>query len=304
MRPTATPEIKELAIKSSSFDWPDAEELFQRIRTLPLKPQLALHLDLSRVTFICPAGIAALISAARLWHGLTKQKLCLARMQPQIHKYLDRIDLFSVCGAFIAADSAVPEADRLFRSKASSSLLEVIPIASRPSRNETDVQQAIKRTGQILEAHYHYALSSPAIVQLQKLVSELATNVVHSRDTGYMVVQSYDRKWAESRVDIAITDAGIGIEGSLRGRLPLPPSSGSGYILQALQEGVSGQKERRGIGLSEVRKVVAQWRGALIIRSGASRVDICAGQNPHPCDGLPPIPGTQVYITVNGVFAP
>lgn len=295
-----------LTFSPGSFGSTEAEALYQNITQLHAEKNLTLlHLDMSAVNFIRPSGVLALITAARAWQRWTKQPTHILNVAPDVHAYLERIDLFTQCNGLILEDQSLSLAQRYSRSFESASVLEITSVSSQPEANETDVHQVIRRTTKILQARY--GNSHPNFTILLSLISELATNVCHSQDLGYLMAQSYTDR-AGSRVMVAISDAGIGIEKSLRAGVTIPRhkakrlNNGSDYILFALEEGVSSRATAGGIGLHFIRQTVDTWNGSLTIRSASSKVEFQHSQDPIVQDDLPYISGTQVTITVQGMF--
>lgn len=267
----------------------------------PLEP---LVLDLSWVGFLPPEGIIALVTAARLWHGATGAPVRLSNLRSDVHRYCDRMDVFRQCGTWIEEERPLAEEERFDRAPASSNLLEVHPIASDEDRNSQDVAVALARAARIVDAWFD--ADAAAVGRLLTMLSEIASNVVHSRDQGFAAMQRYrdDTRQFGSRVTMAVGDSGIGIEASLRakartGSRPTRLTSGSDYILHALELGVTSRDSTGGVGLYRVKGLVEEWRGSLIIRSGRSMARVSA-EGIETWDDLANIPGTQVTITVQG----
>jgi len=245
-----------------------------------------------------------LITGARLWHRMTGQPTILAGIQPEVHKYLERMDVFSVCSHWIQQASPLNPAECWSRSQSPRKLLEVMPVSADRIRNSQDVTTAVGRAHRILETWFSNNL--PAIGPIATILSEVASNVTHSQDRGFAVIQHH---YAPSggRVTIAVGDLGVGIEASLRQRGARlgpfhqgAPPVGSGAILRALELGVTSRGDVRGMGLYQVKTLVDRWQGILAIRSGHSSVRIAESQV-YVRDDLVDIPGTQVTITVRGV---
>ncbi len=283
-----------------------AESLYRHLeRTLADTSQAPLRVNCESIGFVHPAGVIGLITAARIWHRTRKRKVLLENLQPQVHAYLERIDIFKECAEFIETTSDLNDTDRFSRSAASSTVLEVTPISGEVDENARDVEHTIARTRKILSVHY--GADHSRLHELLNLTSELAQNVVHSGDHGYITAQGYSYTNG-NRVALAISDTGIGIEQSLRDSHASSrawkgtPATGSDHILLALEEGVTSLPASRGMGLYIVRSIVQQWRGTLVIRSASSKVRI---QHPFIAkeDHLPYIPGTQVTITARGKYS-
>ncbi len=263
-----------------------------------------LVLDLSWVGFLPPEGIIALVTAARLWHGATGARVRLCNLRSDVHRYCDRMNVFSQCGAWIEEERTLAEEERFDRAPASSNLLEMHPIAGDEDWNSQDVAVALARAARIV--HAWFDADAAAVGRLLTMLSEVASNVVHSRDQGFAAMQRYrgDTRQFGSRVSMVVGDSGIGIETSLRAKArvrskPARLASGSDYILHALELGVTSRESTGGVGLYRVKCIVEEWRGSLIIRSDRSMARVSA-EGIETRDDLANIPGTQVAITVQG----
>jgi len=264
-----------------------------------------LFVDLTGCQFIAVPGHMALITAGRLWHGWTRHPLCLASIDPEVHAYLDRMDIFDRCASFLSTDQLLPPHLAYNRSASTTNLLEVTAITSEEQKNEHDVRSVMRRASDILGVWY---TDRRHVNQVLTLLSEVTTNITHSHDIGYVLIQRYrdPSEISASRVVVAITDAGIGIQASLTSLVEHLPRrerrrfrQASDYITYALEEGVTSRPNAGGLGLAGVRRRVTDWRGHLTIRSGTSRVDISAFREDKQ-DDLVYVPGTQVVIQVWG----
>jgi hypothetical protein len=266
-----------------------------------------LLIDLAQVRFVRADGILTLVTAARLWHRWTGQRTVLCAMQPQVHRYLERMDLFTQCHLWLDQEYILPLSERFDRSPTSYRLLEVVGVSGVPFHNSDDVRAAIQRARRILQTWFD--ATDDAVDSLLTMLAEIATNVVHSQDYGFASVQRYDDRSGGalgSRVILAMADLGIGIEASLRSnpaRLAVSASaaltSGSDYIRHAMTLGVTSRNTTAGLGLYQVHSIVEQWNGVLSIRSVDAAVRFEGGRL-YCQDHLTPIPGTQVTITVRG----
>jgi hypothetical protein len=288
----------------------DCEDLYGRISALRWHiTNQPLVVDLGSVPFVPVDGLVALACSARLWHRWTEQKLVLRHIQPQVHRYFERMNLFSQCGTWIHQDRQLDELELFERKPDSERLLELTPIACDEEQNADDVQMAVDRIHRILtNLVYRDALS---VGQLCTMLSEIAQNVVHSLDLGFAIVQRYRENASPSasmghRVIINVADLGVGIEGSLGGSqsgltaaVRAQLTSGSDYILKALELGITSRRTAGGMGLHQVRSIVNDWEGTLVIRSRCSLVQIA--RDTITCrDNLVEVPGTQVTISVRG----
>lgn len=267
-----------------------------------------LFLDCTNISFVRPESIIALITVARLWHRSTAQKVHLHNIPPSVHQYLERMDLFTQCESWLVETQQLPEWKRFDRAAESATLLEVLPIASDEGQNTRDLLVAQKRASRILRTWFD--AETGEVVKLLAMLSEIGSNVCHSQDRGFVVIQRYrdlSVKRDSGRVAMVVSDLGIGIEQSLRnkpignGQATAHLEEESDYILHALQLGVTGRNEIAGLGLPRVKQLVAQWNGVLVIRSRRSRIQASA-EGVRKRNDLIDIPGTQVTILIRGAL--
>jgi hypothetical protein len=263
--------------------WQDQETFYQQVVTACYQhPGGPLCLNLRLLPFIPAERVLSLVSVARWWHRKTGYKTRLLQMQQQVHQYLERADLFIRCADWLEEDHTLALEERFERSPESLRLLEILPIRGDKMGNAQDVPLALKRAKAIL-THW-LDQDSVAVERLCTMLAELASNIVHSQDSGFAIIQRYrDSGYYPngSRVHLAIADLGIGIEASLRGaahRKPLAAAAkGTDYIQYALQFGSTSRGSVAGTGLPMVKTHVQNWSGTLEIRSDRSRL-ICWGE--------------------------
>src|SRR5262249_42791582 len=150
------------------------------------------------------------------WHSETGERVRLCNLRPDVHQYLERMDLFHHCDEWLEQDETLPEEARFGRSLASFNLLELLPISGDEEQNTEDVVMAFTRARRIVEAWFD--ADEAAVGRLLTMLTEITSNVVHSQDRGFVAIQRYrstDRNQVGSRVTIAVGDLGIGIRGSL-----------------------------------------------------------------------------------------
>lgn len=272
--------------------------------------QPVLTLDLRDVSFIRPAGIVALISIARLWHRQRGGHILISEIQPSVYAYLERMNLFTEFGNVIKLPIHFVPTETYSRSDKSKSLLEIMMLPCGELENAHSTGSAIARIEQIMQIQYG---PHPSIRRLCSIFTEILTNIVHSQDEGYALIQSYrDHPETGRRVELAVGDLGIGIQKSLLSNEMIANHvvnyslvRGSDFILHSLKEGVSSRSDwtenGRGLGLSLVSQKVGQWeQGVLRIRSSSSVVELVQNQEqPSVVDDLVCIPGTQVIISVS-----
>lgn len=264
-----------------------------------------LKIDLGTITFIPAEGVLALVNIARLWHRYSGEATLLQRVQRPVLQYLERMDVFSHDTARLVAADPLPACECWERSPASINLLELQPIASAEAENARDVSRAVTRAQSILASW----LGDDAlrVGRFCTMLSELASNIVHSDDQGFAIIQRYTgaaSPFPSSMISIAIADLGIGIEASLRrhgihghvGEL----RTGSDYILHALKLGVSSRDTVAGNGLFQIKQQILEASGTLVIRSQGSEITLEGGIL-RVRDDLACIPGTQVTLAIRSL---
>ncbi|HEY1390270.1 MAG TPA: hypothetical protein VGF38_17160 [Ktedonobacterales bacterium] len=201
-----------------------------------------LELDLSPIRFLQADGVLALLSCARLWHRWTQESTILANIPLEVHAYLERTNLFAM--PYIHTAQPLPPEFLYRRSSQSRTLLEITSIASAREENARDVVQALGNAQRILASWF--SAPQAATDNLLTLVAELTGNIIHSQDTGYIIIQRYQdtsQFRCRSRVTLAIADLGIGIEASLRMNPAIARHHlrhGSDYLWASLQSGMDG----------------------------------------------------------------
>lgn len=280
------------------------EQLYQSLYLLRDHAYGDLELDCSFISFVRPTALLALVNTGRLWNKWTNTSVVLTNIPSNVFKYLERIDVFKTCNPWLVTRQQLAVGEQHNRSQRSRTLLEVLPIAGNEPQLTIDVEQACERAEYILRCWFPG--HNDAIIPLRQVLSEIASNIVHSQDQGFAVIQRYDgvhRLSAVSQVVISITDLGIGIRQSLaqKGQHPTRKDRSallaSDYIQHAFNMGITSRDTIAGVGLPRVLQIVQDWRGLLAIRSFRSFVKFEDG-GIETCDDLVEIPGTQVTIAV------
>ena len=257
-----------------------------------------LTIDFHKVEFVTPEIVIIVISAARLWHR-SRGTPVTVNFSDDVQSYLVRMNVYIECAAWLVPMRRANET--LDRSYNSARLMEVTAISSKEDENARGVVLATTRANQILQ---NADVPADRTREISKLLSEVGQNVVHSNDIGYVIIQRYRMKSQNTYcVRVGIGDLGYGIQKTLSARYSaneLHCRSGSDYLVRALNRKLSSrQTEEGGAGLAHIQERVIESSGELIIRSGTSRIwvrDIGITQ----ADGLPDIPGVQVFITAYG----
>jgi len=261
-------------------------------------------IDATHLNWIEPYSLISLISGCRLLYQSTQKKVMICCLRDDIFRYLERMDVFDVCDTFLQVQHQVTDSGRYSRSVNSQKLLEVMTLPSSYRINPIEVKKVLRRSKNILTT---WLDDEDLVRSVQTLVSEIAHNITHSEDEGFIAIQRYKQPYSDedewaSEIHIAIGDLGIGIQKSLLQQNPTilrKFNKGSDYILHALEQGTSGVMGMRGIGLPRVQSLVAKWDGRLLIRSETSKVIIDRG-NISVFNDLAMMPGVQISIIVRG----
>ncbi len=240
-----------------------------------------LAIDLGLVTFLPAEGVLVLVNIARLWYRHSGEITLLEQVQRPVLQYLERMDAFSYNIKLVAADP-LPASQCWERSITSTNLLELQSIASVEANNAHDVSRTVTRARSILATWLRG--DTLRMGRLCTMLAELASNIVHSNDQGFAIIQRYTgtrSSFSGSTVIIAIADLGIGIEASLRCHSKKVCTDelhrGSDYILHALKLGISSRNTVAGIGLFQIQQQILDASGTLAIRSQHSQVVIDNG---------------------------
>jgi hypothetical protein len=110
------------------------------------------------------------------------------------------------------------------------------------------------------------------------VVAELVQNVYLHSETmiaGYAMLQAYPNA-SRPRVQIAVSDSGVGIPNSLRAAVSprLRSRSDAQLIIEACQKGLSrhGADSGRGCGLQRCAQLAAKYGASIVVRTPATRV--------------------------------
>jgi len=233
----------------------------------------AEQIDLSKVSFVDPYGMLALLEIGELCLLEDVRKSVILPQSPEVCAYLDRMDFFTFAKRCFDLDySSSGFSENHHRSPESDVLLEITPI-EKSNDIHTIVGKVRDRAQAILATHLRY--DERAINGFIVALSEVCQNIIeHSENKGFVGIQKYRYQSLEKNiVKIAVMDVGIGFRKSLANRFKL--KSDFEAIDKALLHGASRyEDEGRGHGLAGVRKFVTQWQGKLSIRSGTARLSI------------------------------
>lgn len=254
-------------------------------------PWDSVRIDLSRCTFVRPAGVLwctiyPLLVAER---GITCELVVPVR--PSISIYLNDLGLFSTlkdAGVNVDYD-ALPNLERWQL---------VLPITQLDSISDVEesenavIENAESRNLSSVNVHTDVAVA----------FAELANNAVEHAESSvstFGMVQFYE--WDPPRFICAVADGGIGIRTSLEknpeyARLALTDWNAIDY---ATLENVSGTQDNlRGIGLHHIVNDILPPNRQLNINSGIGFLHADGGAGPTRTNRSNLFPGTSAFINV------
>jgi anti-sigma regulatory factor (Ser/Thr protein kinase) len=156
-------------------------------------------------------------------------------------------------------------------------LVEIAPLIPGTSGHD---RQAI--VGQLVDALIGFYPAGDRTERLKKhvftVLGELVDNVFsHSRThlPGYASLQAYD-KMRRPRVQVAVSDSGLGIPASLRETLGqrIKGRTDAELVISAFREGLSrhGQNSGRGCGLLQCARLAADYGSTVYVRTPSAQV--------------------------------
>lgn len=249
----------------------NADGLLPFLATLdkPLSPQEAVELDFSTLRRVTPAGLACLAATVSRWRRENRQVDFIGLKTCPITNYLQRMDLFVVCG--------IAQTESFKRHDAKGRFVPVRVLDHRIDQMGTDLANCLAPGGEEFD-HPMAGLHDFAWYVL----TETGNNVrQHSRGLGYVAAQV---SLSEGMVRIALSDNGIGILKSFQdaGLAWSRDITEADAILKALEPKVSskGSPANEGVGLTLVAGLARRVRGWLMLISGTGVLIIRGGSEP------------------------
>jgi hypothetical protein len=256
--------------------------------------------DARRLRWVDPYGMLGLLALGEVAGRSGEKPRFQLPESPDVVSYLTRM-------AFFRRAPDVYELHGGRRGQAdgeSDVLLEITPVTSH-----VDVHQIVDRVNEralaILTRQLEYPLKEA--FQFSVMLSELCQNIIeHAEAGGWVATQTYNwaRRLGRKVVTIAVMDLGVGFYGSLAsehaGRYGERWSHASALEAAFIHGLTRFHDPGRGQGLQQIRKQVGRWNGKISIRSGTARIaDVPAWDDAPPLEeGLPPFPGTQIFIVL------
>ena len=260
-----------------------------------------LKLDCTDVSWVDASCTLGFVTLARLWFRWTGKETILCNVHADVCGYLGRLGLFDLQNVPLRLDeshSAVPPHGDTYHPT-------MIPPRFLPGHTEAN-RQAMDTVLDYIERIISQWFDEDKRLKrdVSYVVSELGENVQHSHSYAYLMLQRYKKSYSAdgTEVVISIADLGIGIRQSLATQgLINKNMNDSDCILRALEKGVTGTGDQRGIGLNEVRHRILDTaeHSSIRIRSGRGAVIMMPGRV-ETQDNLSEIPGVQVYLRIEG----
>lgn len=252
--------------------------------------------DLRKIRFIDPFGLVSLLLLAKWLNTITPDLFYVIPENLNVNTYLERMKFWEQIENYAFIYPLPNIVKKRSTSSNSDVLLELVPI-----KDEDDVGSAV---GLIMDKmknliSKNLQISSEITTKFCICLAEVCQNIPqHSHDWGYAAAQTYFYK-GQPFIKMAVGDLGIGIRTSLWGNNDLDWRQDRKAIVSALELGVSRYSDLgRGLGLSQVKKYVDQFKGRMQIRSGQARLYF--NQQKMFSFKTPFFPGTQISIDLPG----
>lgn len=194
--------------------------------------------------------------------------------------YLDRNGFLALLSPLIATQPERPPIPKaLVHSGQAATLLEIAPL--RAAMGVDEMQAILRGLTEKLEGLLPATERARRLVNhVRTALAELIQNVPnHSRTSlpGYAMLQAYPNA-QRPRVEIGVSDSGIGIPESLRGALgaTLAGRTDTDLVLRAFSDGLSsmGKNGGRGCGLPTCARIAAEYAATVSVRTPAAHVTL------------------------------
>jgi anti-sigma regulatory factor (Ser/Thr protein kinase) len=250
--------------------------------------------DMKNVCFIEPCGAIALLSAARHCASLSGRRVILININEQVYRYLDRMNLFTIANHWLTPLKCI--SSRWGRSPSTTNLLELTTISG-----PNDVAEVIERASGIFAP----CLTSDELGDLLSVLSELCSNIFeHSNDPyGCVLIQKYHYEQKQRDcVCLSVGDMGRGVQASLTETHGVFGTSPLDYIQAAMNGRSSRKSGRGGLGLLNVKRILATHGGYICMRSETAAVTDSDGTQVQGRSNMAYMSGTQVSVTLRSEF--
>lgn len=230
--------------------------------TLKEGDQELFELDATRLTFVSPLDLGAIVVMARLAAAEGRNVVFHRPANEATNSYIERMDLPRHLRGI--AKVVGPKAENV-RTDQSHVLLELTRLD-----DVGEADDVAEKIIPIARRHAPYSVTKAVWSALGELLDNACTHA--SSDVGvFAAIQSYTGRTSGRRgIEVAVVDGGVGILSHLRNN---PKYSGltksRSAIKKAIEPGVTGTRDRRGYGFFDVLNAAgAAGLGRLMIRSG------------------------------------
>lgn len=225
----------------------------------------------------------------------------------ELFGYLDRNGFFQFLSSDIVTSPERPLLPgALLHQGMAGTLVEIAPIHATMSLD--DEQETLRKLTQKLQSLYSDTPTSRSLANnVRTALAELVQNVrTHSRTTlqGFAVLQAYTNS-PTPRVQIGVSDSGVGIPASLREGLgrKLRPESDAQLILRTFRQGLSSTGDQgRGCGLHKCALLALKYGTSVSVRTPSAHVTLRpSADNPKVLEaelreGVRPFDGTHLCL--------
>lgn len=278
----------------------DSEVLYEQLTQLNTFNE-ALELDFTSISWVDASSTLSLIMIARLWLRWTGYETRIIGLKPNIHSYLERLNLFDLAGITLQNT----ELSNHTKAHSVQQNLRLITPCFLPSHSEANRQVMDNVLDHIENIIVEWFGEDKRFRRdILQILSELGENVQHSQDYAYLMLQRYKKSYTAdtTRLVISIADLGVGIRHSLERQGLIDTNlSDSECIVRALEKGITSTGEKRGVGLDEVQYRALRSAGdsELRIRSGQGAILLRPDEIIRQ-DSLSNIPGVQICLSIEG----
>jgi len=282
------PVAVERELRTQSFDG-FLEQFLVRHRSAP-GHESGVAVDMSDCTFIEAPAAAMLCALAYYLSGGRRPVSVVPPASPDVRAYYGSCGLEqALAHGGVGARAGDLRATRTY-------LLPVCRVG-----NEHDVAAI----GEFMYRSVSDVLGAPSAFasRSRSVFDALCENmVVHAEagQGGWAAAQAHRRRDGRQFLRIGVVDIGLGIPTTMARRHPHlgepSPATHCGAILEATEPGVTGAEAGGGIGLAQVRQLVADCQGTLHIRSLSGHVTI--GIHGLMRKYVPFFPGTQLHVVL------
>ena len=243
-----------------------------------------VHLDLTRLRFVDPAGLVSLAVVAERAADTGRPVRFTAPADADVAGYLNRMRL----GAQLTALGVEHDLPPVHERRQGHRLVELRRFDGEAGLDA--VAEALVLT---------YVDDHPELVQpLYAALDEMARNVLeHSaRSHGYVALQRYD---ARRDIAFAVADSGIGLRRRLATRIAVPDDRTA--VVRAAQVHVTSiGRPGRGRGIGRVIAITGAHRGSVTLVSGAAAGIFRGGSFDPQLSDLPAgYPGTLAHVRLS-----